>query len=87
MSVTVAAIELMFCMCGPLERKCSYCGKLFQEAHNHGGIGGIQGALIMVQDGRPIYDECIKCIFCGNLTWPRDRVRRTAKEIKAERRE
>lgn len=85
MSITVAAIELMFCMCGPLERKCSYCGKHFQEGH-HGGIGGVGGTMIMLQNGRPIYDEHIKCIFCGNLTFPKDRVKRPAKEIKAERR-
>ncbi len=27
--VVVGSIELMFCSCGPAERKCNYCQKLF----------------------------------------------------------
>ena len=81
----ITGVELMFCMCGPLERKCSYCGGIFQESH-HGGMGGVQGILLILPNLPPMNCDWIKCIFCGNLTWPKDYIKRSKEEIKAERR-
>lgn len=81
---TVAGVELFFCMCGPLERKCPHCEGIFQEAA-HKGTSGIQGSTLILSNMRPINCDWIKCIFCGSITWPKDFVKRFAKEIKAER--
>lgn len=63
----VDSIELLFCMCGPLERKCTYCERHFQEDPHNETI------------------ETIHCIFCGNITYKTNRVKRDKKVIKAER--
>ncbi len=30
-NITIAGVQLIFCMCGSLERQCPYCDKIFQE--------------------------------------------------------
>lgn len=77
----VTGVELMFCMCGPLERKCTHCGGIFQEDPH-----GSRKRLYFLPKMEEIVVDCIKCIFCGNLTWPKDYIKRSKEEIRTERR-
>lgn len=79
----VTGIELLFCMCGPLERKCSYCQGIFQEESACCKANSLSRAILFNRS--IILDDWIKCIFCGNLTWPQDRITKSVKEIKEER--
>lgn len=85
----ITGVEQLFCMCGPLERKCSYCDSIFRVDPHQDGFQLLSSVKIMPTSlaiNMPLVRrDWIKCIFCGNLTWPKDYIKRSAKEIKAER--
>lgn len=72
--ITLTAIEHFFCMCGPLERKCPNCEKLFViDPHR------AMNPVAALTNGN------IACIYCGCNTQDEHNVRRPQKVIKEER--
>lgn len=73
--IHINSIEPLFCMCGSIVRKCSYCNKEFEEGPHPRDSDGI----VAIKNGL-IKSEVIKCIFCGNPTMTKDRIHRGSKE-------
>lgn len=77
LSITVNSIEPMFCMCGSVVRKCTYCDKEFEEGPHPNEVNSI----IAIKNGL-IKSDIIKCIFCGNPTNDTDRICRNTFDAK-----
>ncbi len=85
----IVNVEQIFCICGPLERKCSYCDRIFRvNPHSGSDTPYLSNKMSNSLAFNIMFEHCdwIKCIFCGSLTWPRDNIKRSKEEIKVERR-
>lgn len=85
---TITGVEQFFCMCGPLERKCSYCNRIFRVSPHCSDMSYLSSKTsnLSVINSMLEHRDWINCIFCGNPTWSKDCIRRSKEEIKAERR-